>query len=36
MILAECLEAGAAGWIGKGAALDDVDSTLATFSPAGP
>jgi DNA-binding NarL/FixJ family response regulator len=28
MVLAECVEAGAAGWIGKGAELDDVDSTL--------
>ena len=27
-VLAECLEAGAAGWIGKDAALDEVDSTL--------
>jgi DNA-binding NarL/FixJ family response regulator len=28
MVLAECLEAGASGWIGKGATLDEVDSTL--------
>jgi DNA-binding NarL/FixJ family response regulator len=28
MVLAECVEAGAAGWIGKGAQLDEVDSTL--------
>ena len=28
MVLAECLEAGAAGWISKGAMLDEVDSTL--------
>jgi len=28
LVLAECLEAGAAGWIGKGAVLDEVDSTL--------
>ncbi len=28
MVLAECVEAGAAGWIGKGAVLDEVDSTL--------
>lgn len=28
MVLAECIEAGAAGWIGKGATLDEVDSTL--------
>jgi two-component system nitrate/nitrite response regulator NarL len=27
-VLAECLEAGAAGWIGIGAGLDEVDSTL--------
>ena len=27
-VLAECLEAGAAGWIGIGAALDEVDATL--------
>lgn len=27
-VLAECLEAGAAGWIGTGAGLDEVDSTL--------
>ena len=29
LVLAECLEAGAAGWIGKGAALDEVDATLS-------
>ena len=28
-VLAECLEAGAAGWIGVQAGLDEVDSTLA-------
>jgi DNA-binding NarL/FixJ family response regulator len=28
LVLAECVEAGAAGWIGKGAVLDEVDSTL--------
>lgn len=28
MVLAECVEAGAAGWIGKTAVLDEVDSTL--------
>jgi DNA-binding NarL/FixJ family response regulator len=28
MVLAECLEAGASGWIGKGATLDEVDTTL--------
>lgn len=28
MILAECIEAGAVGWIGKGAMLDELDSTL--------
>lgn len=28
MVLAECLEAGAAGWIGKDSALDQVDSSL--------
>lgn len=28
LVLAECIEAGAAGWIGKGAGLDEVDSTL--------
>jgi DNA-binding NarL/FixJ family response regulator len=28
MVLAECVEAGAAGWIGKGVPLDEVDSTL--------
>ena len=28
MVLAECIEAGAVGWIGKGATLDEVDSTL--------
>jgi DNA-binding NarL/FixJ family response regulator len=28
-VLAQCLEAGAAGWIGVGAGLDEVDSTLA-------
>jgi len=28
LVLAECLEAGAAGWISKGAELDEVDSTL--------
>ena len=27
-VLAECLEAGAVGWIGMGAGLDEVDSTL--------
>jgi two-component system, NarL family, nitrate/nitrite response regulator NarL len=27
-VLAQCLEAGAAGWIGIGAGLDEVDSTL--------
>lgn len=26
MVLAECVEAGAVGWIGKGAAVDDVDA----------
>lgn len=29
-VLAECLEAGAAGWIGIGASLDEVDSTLGS------
>jgi len=29
MVLAECIEAGAVGWIGKGASLDEVDSTLS-------
>ncbi len=29
LMLAECLQQGAAGWIGKGAALDEVDDTLA-------
>jgi two-component system nitrate/nitrite response regulator NarL len=28
MVLAECVEAGAVGWISKGASLDEVDSTL--------
>ena len=28
-VLAECLEAGAAGWIGTSAGLDEVDSTLS-------
>lgn len=28
-VLAECLEAGAVGWIGTGAGLDEVDSTLS-------
>jgi two-component system, NarL family, nitrate/nitrite response regulator NarL len=28
-VLAECVEAGAAGWIGSNAGLDEVDSTLA-------
>lgn len=28
LVLAECIEAGAVGWIGKGATLDEVDSTL--------
>jgi DNA-binding NarL/FixJ family response regulator len=28
MVLAECIEAGAAGWIGKGAVLDEVDSII--------
>jgi DNA-binding NarL/FixJ family response regulator len=28
MVLAECVAAGATGWIGKGAVLDEVDSTL--------
>lgn len=28
MVLAECIEAGAIGWIGKGAALDEVDEVL--------
>jgi two-component system, NarL family, nitrate/nitrite response regulator NarL len=28
-VLAECVEAGAAGWIGSSAGLDEVDSTLA-------
>jgi len=28
LILAECLEAGAVGWLGKGAAIDEVDSVL--------
>jgi DNA-binding NarL/FixJ family response regulator len=28
LILAECIEAGAAGWIGKGAQINEVDSTL--------
>jgi len=29
MVLAECIEAGAVGWIGKGATLDEVDSTIS-------
>jgi two-component system nitrate/nitrite response regulator NarL len=29
MVLAECIEAGAAGWIGKGAVLDEVDSIIS-------
>ncbi len=29
MVLAECIEAGAIGWIGKGAMLDELDSTLS-------
>ena len=29
MVLAECIEAGAVGWIGKGALLDELDSTLS-------
>jgi DNA-binding NarL/FixJ family response regulator len=28
MVLAECIEAGAVGWIGKGAMLDDLESTI--------
>ena len=28
MVLAECVEAGAVGWIGKGALLDDLESTI--------
>lgn len=28
LVLAQCLEAGAAGWIGKGATLDEVDAAL--------
>ncbi len=28
MVLAECIEAGAVGWIGKGAALEEVDEVL--------
>lgn len=28
-VLAECVEAGAAGWLGKGALLDEVDWTLS-------
>lgn len=28
MVLAECVEAGAVGWIGKNSSLDEVDSTL--------
>ena len=35
MVLAECVEAGAAGWISKGAALDEVDSTLCHLGAGG-
>lgn len=28
LVLAECIEAGAAGWIGKGAMLDELESTI--------
>jgi two-component system, NarL family, nitrate/nitrite response regulator NarL len=35
MILAECVEAGAVGWIGKGALIEEVDAALAQVLSAG-
>jgi DNA-binding NarL/FixJ family response regulator len=35
MNLAECLEAGAAGWVGKGASMDEVDCALTHVVDAG-
>ena len=35
LILAECVEAGAVGWIGKGALIEEVDAALAQVLAAG-
>jgi DNA-binding NarL/FixJ family response regulator len=35
LVLAECVEAGAAGWIGKGAMLDELESTLGRVIDSG-